>query len=60
VIYQIVLVAVLVLAGWTVPPGGAALRWLLPWLAFNFLGVLVVFRIMGALVEFFRPPATQI
>jgi rod shape-determining protein MreD len=60
VIYQVVLIAVLILAGWEVPPGGAALRWLLPSLAYNFLGILVVFRIMGALVEFFRPPATQI
>jgi rod shape-determining protein MreD len=60
VIYVVVLVAVLVVAGWSIPPGGAALRWLLPSLAFNFIGILIIFRIMGALVEFFRPPAAQI
>jgi len=60
VIYSVVLAIVLLVAGWSVPPGGAALRWMLPSLAFNFIGILVVFRIMGALVEFFRPPTAQI
>jgi len=60
VIYVIVLLAVLTLAGWSIPPGGAVARWLAPSLVFNLIGILVVFRTMGALVEFFRPPAAQI
>lgn len=56
-IYSSVLAALLIVSGWSIPLGDAGLRWVLPSVAFNFLGIIFVFRIMGILVEFFRPPS---
>ncbi len=56
VVVQVITLGVLIVSGWSVPILGAVLRWVLPTLVFNFLGVIVVFRVMGAVVAFFRPP----
>ncbi len=60
IILQVITLGVLIVFGWSVPIFEAVLRWVLPTLVFNFLGVLVVFRIMGAVVGFFRPPAVNL
>lgn len=59
VMYQGIIVVVLILFGWSVPLFGAGLRWVLPTLVFNLIGILVVFRVMGVVVEFFRPPVVR-
>jgi rod shape-determining protein MreD len=59
VVYQGIIVMVLILFGWSVPLFGAGLRWVLPTLAFNLIGILFVFRAMGVVVEFFRPPTIR-
>ena len=56
VITQLVVMLILILSGWGVPVTDAILRWILPSMLFNFVGVLFVFRLMGWIVEFFRPP----
>lgn len=38
------------------PIGESLLTWTLPSMAFNMLGTLIIFRLMGGLLEFFRPP----
>lgn len=56
VIYQAVVLFFLIFSGWGVSPLGAVVRWTLPTVVFNALGILVIFAVMGRLVEFFRPP----
>lgn len=60
VIYQSVILVMLILTGWTMPLPGVALRWMLPSLVFNLIGVVIVFRVMGSIVEFFRPPVAPL
>jgi rod shape-determining protein MreD len=55
-IYQAVVLVFLILSGWAVSPLGALLRWMLPSLVMNALGMVIVFGVMGRVVEFFRPP----
>jgi len=57
VVYQAVVLVLLLFSGWSASPLGALLRWVLPTVVFNFLGILVVFRSLALVVEFFRPPS---
>lgn len=56
VIVQSVILLILVLDGWGFGLINTILTWMIPTLIFNAVGILVVFRIMGIIIEFFRPP----
>ncbi len=59
VIYLGILWVLLLISGWSSPPIGAFLRWILPTAAFNFLGILFVFRPLGLILAALRPPTTS-
>lgn len=59
-VYQAVMMGILIVFGWSVPIVQAIPQWIIPSMVFNFLLVLFVFRTMGRIVEFFRPPQQNI
>lgn len=59
ILYQLVIMVILIFFGWSVPIFGAGLRWMIPSLIANLIGILFIFRTMGAIIEFFRPPSVR-
>ncbi len=55
-LHQTVVLAVLILQGNSFPLFRAILTWTIPTLLFNGLLVLPVFRVMGRILDFLRPP----
>jgi rod shape-determining protein MreD len=60
ILYHGIIWLILLGVGYSVPPLGTALRWTLPTLVFNFVGIIPLFRLFGAIVEFFRPPTVPV
>jgi rod shape-determining protein MreD len=60
ILYHGIIWLVLLGVGYSVPPLGATLRWTLPTLLFNFLGIVPVFRLLGLVAGFFRPPTVPV
>ena len=56
VILQSVTFGVLAVNGYSLPIRPVITTWMLPSMIFNALGIILVFRIMGGIIEFFRPP----
>lgn len=56
IILQTVTFGILLFSGSALPIRPVITTWIIPSMVFNAIGIIIVFRIMGGIIEFFRPP----